>query len=91
MIGKLITKGLNRDIAIRKMKAALNGLVIQGLKTNIILHRIILEDAIFKKGNYSTSYLIENKINDKIETNIEIQDLVEHTAVMEMLYQEMGK
>ncbi|SFB77745.1 acetyl-CoA carboxylase biotin carboxylase subunit [Pseudoalteromonas denitrificans] len=57
MIGKLITYGENRDIAIARAKNALNELVIDGIKTNIPLHKEILADENFQHGGANIHYL----------------------------------
>ena len=57
MIGKLITFADSRSKAIMKMQNALNEMVIDGIKTNIPLHRTIMEDAKFKKGEVNIHYL----------------------------------
>ena len=57
MVDKLVTKGITRQIALRKMKAALSGLLIEGLKTNVPLHKVILENQKFIDGNYSTKFI----------------------------------
>jgi acetyl-CoA carboxylase biotin carboxylase subunit len=57
MIGKLITYGENRDIAIARARIALDELVIDGIKTNIPLHREILADENFKNGGANIHYL----------------------------------
>ncbi len=57
MIGKLITFGINRDVAIRKMKEALEHLKLVGLKNNIELQKVIVNEESFKKGEYSTKYI----------------------------------
>ncbi len=57
MIGKLITFADSRSKAIMKMQNALNEMVIDGIKTNIPLHRVIMEDAAFKKGEANIHYL----------------------------------
>ena len=44
MIAKLITYGDTRDVAIRRMQNALSETIIDGIKTNIPLHELILED-----------------------------------------------
>ena len=49
MIAKLITYGDTRDVAIRRMQNALSETIIDGIKTNIPLHELILEDENFKK------------------------------------------
>ena len=57
MIGKLITFGETRDVAIARMKIALNELVIDGIKTNIALQEEIMADVGFAKGGANIHYL----------------------------------
>jgi acetyl-CoA carboxylase biotin carboxylase subunit len=57
MIGKLITWGDSREIAIARMRNALNELVIGGIKTNIALHKDILNDKGFIAGGANIHYL----------------------------------
>lgn len=57
MIGKLITYGENRDVAIARAKNALNELVIDGIKTNTPLHKKILSDENFQNGGTNIHYL----------------------------------
>jgi acetyl-CoA carboxylase biotin carboxylase subunit len=57
MIGKLITWGDNRDVAIARMRNALGELVIDGIKTNIALHQDILNDQGFVSGGANIHYL----------------------------------
>jgi len=57
MIGKLITYGENRDIAIARARIALDELVIDGIKTNIPLHKEILADENFQNGGANIHYL----------------------------------
>ncbi len=57
LIGKLITYGETRDIAIARMRNALNEIVIQGIKTNIALHQDLLHDASFVQGGTNIHYL----------------------------------
>ncbi|MDP6436084.1 MAG: acetyl-CoA carboxylase biotin carboxylase subunit [Gammaproteobacteria bacterium] len=57
MIGKLIVWGDSRDTAIARMQNALNEMVIDGIKTNILLHREILQHAAFKTGGTDIHYL----------------------------------
>lgn len=63
MIGKLISFGENREVAIARMKNALSELIIDGIKTNISLHLKILTDTCFQQGkNINTNYL-KNKFS----------------------------
>ncbi|NBM67335.1 acetyl-CoA carboxylase biotin carboxylase subunit [Proteus sp. G2663] len=57
MIGKLITYGETREIAISRMKNALAELIIDGIKTNIELHQFIMNDENFQKGGTDIHYL----------------------------------
>lgn len=57
MIAKLITYGDTREIAIRRMQNALSETIIDGIKTNIPLHELILEDENFQKGGTNIHYL----------------------------------
>ena len=69
MVGKLICKGMVRDIAIRKMRAALNGLFIEGLKTNKPLLKEILRDKNFCEGPYTTNYIKDVAPQNNIDTS----------------------
>ena len=57
MIAKLITYGMNRDIAIARMKSALSEMVIKGIQTNIALQQDIISDNAFKAGGANIHYL----------------------------------
>ncbi len=63
MIAKVITKGKTRDEAIVKMKRALGEFVIEGIKTNIDFHLDLLDNEMYRKGEFDTSFissLLEN-------------------------------
>ncbi|MFC0178717.1 acetyl-CoA carboxylase biotin carboxylase subunit [Thorsellia kenyensis] len=57
MIGKLITYGETREVAIARMKNALNELIVDGIKTNIPLQQKIMNDENFQKGGTNIHYL----------------------------------
>jgi len=61
MIGKVITFGDTRDQAIKRMRIALSEMVVEGIQTNLPLHRDLLADARFVAGGTSIHYL-ENKL-----------------------------
>ncbi len=63
LVLKLISKGKNREEAISIMKRSLNEIIIDGINTNIDLHKWILEHPDFLNGNYSTSWLEKNITN----------------------------
>ncbi len=64
MIGKIIVHGQTRDEAIMKMRQALGETVIQGIKTNIPLHRKILSSKRFRSGRFDTHFLEEFNLNN---------------------------
>ena len=57
MIGKLIAYGETRDIALARMRTALNEVVVEGIKTNVPLHQELLRDAAFRAGGTNIHYL----------------------------------
>jgi acetyl-CoA carboxylase biotin carboxylase subunit len=57
LIAKLIVHGSTRDEAIRRMDRALDMFVVEGVKTTIPLHRQILRNAEFQKGDIYTKLL----------------------------------
>ncbi|UAA38338.1 acetyl-CoA carboxylase biotin carboxylase subunit [Paraneptunicella aestuarii] len=57
MIGKLITYGESRDVAIARMRHALDELVVDGIKTNIPLQKRIMSDQNFRNGGTNILYL----------------------------------
>lgn len=58
LIGKLIAYGPTREVAFARMRNALDEIVVDGIKTNIPLHRDeILRDANFAKGGVDIHYL----------------------------------
>jgi acetyl-CoA carboxylase, biotin carboxylase subunit len=57
LIGKIITHGENRDVAITRMRNALDETVIDGIKTNIPTHHKILDSSQFRAGGTSIHYL----------------------------------
>ncbi len=63
LILKLISKGKDREEAISIMKRALNEIIIDGINTNIDLHKWILNQSAFTKGEYNTNWLEKNIIN----------------------------
>ena len=57
MLGKLIVSSPTREEAIRKMRAALGELVIEGVSTNVDLQFDILANREFAKGMYHTDLM----------------------------------
>jgi acetyl-CoA carboxylase, biotin carboxylase subunit len=57
LIAKLITYGETREIAIARMRNALDEILIDGIKTNIALHQKIIRDGNFIAGGVNIHYL----------------------------------
>jgi len=57
MIAKVISHGQNRDMAIARMRVALDEFVLNGIKTNTPLHKWVLRDPGFLKGGFNIHYL----------------------------------
>jgi acetyl-CoA carboxylase biotin carboxylase subunit len=57
MVGKVIAYGASREQAIARMRIALSEMVVEGIQTNIPLHRDLLNDAHFLRGGVSIHYL----------------------------------
>ena len=67
LLAKLIVWAEDRPAAIRRMERALGEYVIQGIKTNIPLHRAVLADDGFLGGIYDTR-LIERLLSSETGT-----------------------
>ena len=57
MIGKLICWGENRNQARRRMYQALKEYVVIGVETTIPFDLEVIEDEVFKTGDFNTSFL----------------------------------
>ena len=64
IIGKVIAYGASREQAIARMRIALSEMVVEGIQTNIPLHRELLDDAHFLHGGVSIHYL-EQKLAEQ--------------------------
>ena len=59
MIGKIIVHGDTREQALARMRTALSETVIEGINTNVPLHRELMVDAKFMAGGTNIHYLEE--------------------------------
>ena len=64
MVGKVISYGANREQAIKRMQIALSEMVVEGIQTNIQLHRELMIDARFIEGGTNIHYL-EHKLAER--------------------------
>lgn len=72
MIAKVIVHARTRELAIARMRRALDAMVIEGIKTTIPLHLKIMDDPDFQAGNISTrfmeDFLARNGVKEKPTT-----------------------
>ncbi len=59
LIAKFIAAGQTRDEAINRMQRALEESYIEGIKTTIPFHLLIIQSEKFRKGELSTSFIAE--------------------------------
>jgi acetyl/propionyl-CoA carboxylase alpha subunit len=57
MVAKLAAWGRDRDEAIRRMRVALDEIEIVGVPTTVPLHRTLMRDDRFIRGEFDTTYL----------------------------------
>ncbi|SHF46623.1 acetyl-CoA carboxylase, biotin carboxylase subunit [Modicisalibacter ilicicola DSM 19980] len=57
LIGKLITWGEDRDIALTRMRNGLDELLVEGIRTNIDLQKDLVRDTHFQQGGVNIHYL----------------------------------
>jgi acetyl-CoA carboxylase biotin carboxylase subunit len=64
LIGKIISFGESRQVALARMRQALDELVVEGIRTNTALHRDLVRDRAFQSGGVSIHYL-ESKLQEE--------------------------
>jgi len=64
MVGKVIAYGATREQAVARMRIALSEMVVEGIQTNIPLHRELLNDTRFLRGGVSIHYLEQKLAQD---------------------------
>ena len=57
LIAKVVVHARTRELAIARMRRALEAMVVEGIKTTIPLHLKIMDDPVFQSGNISTRFL----------------------------------
>ncbi len=67
MIAKVIVHARTRELAIARMRRALEAMVVEGIKTTIPLHLKIMNDPDFQTGNISTRFLEERLVVEGID------------------------
>ena len=67
LIALLICYGSTRQEAIARMKRALQEFIIEGVKTTIPFHQLVLSKRQFLRGNVTTSFIENNKIMEELK------------------------
>ena len=57
MVAKLIVRGQDRLEAIERMRRALDFFIVEGIRTTVPLHKRILSDEQFRRGDLSTRFM----------------------------------
>jgi acetyl-CoA carboxylase biotin carboxylase subunit len=57
LLGKLVVWGPDRATAIARAKVALDELVVEGVPTNVEIHKALLADETFLDGRFTTNHL----------------------------------
>ena len=64
MVAKLIVHADTRLEAVARMKRALDEFIITGVETTIPFHTIVMDNDVFKSGDFDTNFLTKHKIMD---------------------------
>lgn len=64
MIAKVIVSGQSREEVLLRMKRALQEFVIEGIKTTIPFHIKLMDDPIFKSGQFTTAFMDSFDLSD---------------------------
>jgi acetyl-CoA carboxylase biotin carboxylase subunit len=89
LLGKLIVWGENRERAVRRMRRALDELVIVGVPTSQPFHRRVMDEATFLSGEYDIGYL--ERVGDALlAAELSDEDL-EHIAVAAALAEDEAR
>ncbi len=76
LVSKLVVWGQDREEAITRMQRALWEYQISGIRTNIPMHQVILQNEYFRRGEYTTHFIEEQQILEKVKDYIKSQKAV---------------
>jgi acetyl-CoA carboxylase biotin carboxylase subunit len=72
MIAKVIVHARTRELAIARMRRALQAMVIEGVRTTIPLHLKIMDDPNFQAGQFSTKFMDDFLSNNGVKGKVKI-------------------
>jgi acetyl-CoA carboxylase biotin carboxylase subunit len=75
LLAKLIVHAPDRPRAIRRMQRALGECVIEGIQTNLPLHRWLLKQPAFVSGNYDTHFLEASLDPEAVRAEVDAEAL----------------
>lgn len=64
MIAKLICKARTREECISKMRRALDEFIVEGIKTTVPFHRMLMDNEDFISGNFTTKFIDSMDLNE---------------------------
>ena len=67
LIALLICQGRTRHESIERMKRALGEFIIEGVKTTMPFHKLVLDKRPFLRGNVTTSFIANNMIMEELK------------------------
>jgi len=67
-VALLICHGSTRHEAIARMKRALGEFAIEGVKTTIPFHQLVISKRQFLRGNITTSFIENNKVMEDLKS-----------------------
>ncbi len=70
MIAKVIVHAPHRKAAISRMRRALDMMIVEGIKTNIPLHNMVLEDPDFLRGEVDTNFMTRYDTKERSRSNL---------------------
>ncbi len=82
MVAKLVVWDRTRDDAITRMQRALKEFVVKGIKTTIPLHKRVLENESFKKGDISTDFIDKEILSETAEEKEQPKEIVLSAAAI---------
>lgn len=81
LIAKLICHAENRENTIKRTLNALDNYFINGIRTNIPLHKVILRNEKFKDGKYNTKFLENSEIYKEVENEVMKENLLKKLSI----------
>jgi acetyl-CoA carboxylase, biotin carboxylase subunit len=75
MIAKVIVHAPTRELAIARMRRALEAMVVEGIKTTIPLHLKIMDDPNFRAGEFSTKFMEHFLSSNGVKGRVDISSL----------------